>query len=287
MAILGGRSTESNAVLRSRSRKGHGFARLLFSLALIAVLLLAARRGVADDTNAFWFVQISDTHFGVVEHEARTRRVVDEINHLPMKIKFVLHTGDVFADNILKTQVVCAATSTLARLTVPIHILPGNHDILPKDLTNTLAVYTRAIGPLCSSVEYGGVRFLLLDTEPLREGFSIEGYDPLAWLKRELRDAGRKPVIVCTHAASDEDFYGNKVHPGWPAAVHAEWTRLINSGNVRAVLTGHFHRDELHWEGNIPVFVCAPVAGFFGRQGSYRIYEYRGGRLSYDTCYLE
>jgi 3',5'-cyclic AMP phosphodiesterase CpdA len=258
-------------------------------LVLLAALFLAAGRAAAAaaDTNAFWFVQITDTHFGVVDHDARARRVVDEINRLPMKIEFVLHTGDVFADNILKTQVVHTATSTLARLNMPLYVLPGNHDILPKKLNATLAAYTNAIGPLCRSVEHHGVRFLLLDTEPLREDFVMEGYDPLAWLERELRAAGRQPVIVCTHASSGEDFYGNTMHPGWPAAARANWARLLGSGNVRAELTGHFHRDELHWDGDVPVFISAPVAGFWGRQGSYRIYAWRAGRLSYDTCYLE
>jgi hypothetical protein len=53
------------------------------------------------------------------------------------------------------------------------------------------------------------------------------------------------------------------------------------------VIAGHFHRDELHWVGDVPLFVCAPLAGYWGRQGSYRIYEYKDGRLGYRTQYLE
>jgi UDP-2,3-diacylglucosamine pyrophosphatase LpxH len=56
--------------------------------------------------------------------------------------------------------------------------------------------------------------------------------------------------------------------------------------DVKAVITGHFHRDELHWVGGRPVFAAPPVAGYWGRQASFRLYEYRDGRLSYRTIYL-
>jgi 3',5'-cyclic AMP phosphodiesterase CpdA len=235
----------------------------------------------------FWFVQISDTHFGVSDHDARTARAVEQINALPMPVDFVIHTGDFFSDNIRDSNVVHAATSTLARLRVPLYTLPGNHDILRSDLTNTVHLYTNAIGPLRSRLEHKGVVFLFLDTEPLRKGHRIEGYDPLGWLRDELRAAGSRPVIVSHHAPAGDDFYNNAMHPGWPSEAHADWIAVVNSANVQAVLCGHFHRDELYWEGSVPVYVCSSVAGFWGRQGSFRIYEYRDGKLGYRTRYLE
>jgi DNA repair exonuclease SbcCD nuclease subunit len=254
---------------------------------LCAACLIVARAAAAEPTNHFWFVQVTDTHSGLNDHKARLERVVDEINNLPMKIEFVVHTGDFFTDNILKPGVINEATSALARIKVPLHTLPGNHDILRNKLEPTLSAYTNAIGPLCSRAEYHGVVFLFLDTEPLRKGFSVPGYDPLKWLVGQLKETAGKPVIVCHHAPAIEDFYDNEIHPGWPQPVRAEWNALLESANVKAVLTGHFHRDELYWEGRIPVYVSSSVAGFWGRQGSFRIYEYRDGRLGYRTKYLE
>jgi hypothetical protein len=60
----------------------------------------------------------------------------------------------------------------------------------------------------------------------------------------------------------------------------------LRAHTIKAVITGHFHRDELHWTDGIPVFSAPPVAGFWGRQASYRLYEYRAGNLSYRTLYL-
>ncbi len=54
-----------------------------------------------------------------------------------------------------------------------------------------------------------------------------------------------------------------------------------------AAIAGHFHRDEFHDLGGVPLLVAAPVSGRFGRQTSFRIYEYDSGRLTYRTWYLE
>jgi hypothetical protein len=56
---------------------------------------------------------------------------------------------------------------------------------------------------------------------------------------------------------------------------------------VQAVITGHFHRDELHWLDGIPIFAAPPVAAYWGRQASFRLYEYRDGRLGYRAVYLQ
>ena len=129
--------------------------------------------------------------------------------------------------------------------------------------------------------------FLGIDTEPLADGLPIPGYDPLGWLESALRQSAGQPVIVFHHTPSVDDFYDNRVHATWKPEARKKWDTLINAYDVRAVLTGHFHRDELHWDGKVPVYVAAPVANFWGREGSYRIYEYRDGRLGYRTMYLD
>jgi UDP-2,3-diacylglucosamine pyrophosphatase LpxH len=77
------------------------------------------------------------------------------------------------------------------------------------------------------------------------------------------------------------------MHEGWKLQMRRQWERLVNSANVKGVIAGHFHRAEQHWVGDVPLYVAPSVAGFWGRQGSYRIYEYRNGRLAYRTQYLE
>ena len=103
----------------------------------------------------------------------------------------------------------------------------------------------------------------------------------------QLEKNKNSKVIIFHHAPSVSDFYKNEMHDGWPDDVQGKWIELINSFNVIAVIAGHFHRDEHHWLGNVPLYVAAPIAEFFGRQITYRIYEYKNGRVGYRTVYVE
>jgi 3',5'-cyclic AMP phosphodiesterase CpdA len=256
-------------------------------LALVCLLLLCASPLCAQH---FYFAQMTDLHFGGArDNAARAAKAVDNINRLPLKLECVVVTGDLMADNILDSNVLGTALTTLKPLRLPVHYLSGNHDILEGDKTAaTQAAYTKSFGPLASKAEYYGVVFLMLYTEPLKRRITIPGYDPLQWLGQALKDAGSKPVIVFTHAPDDEDFFANEMHAGWPANNRQKWEALIEShNNVKAVITGHFHRDELHWIGGVPEFVSAPTASYFGRQATYRVYEYTDGKIGYRTIYLD
>jgi predicted MPP superfamily phosphohydrolase len=144
-----------------------------------------------ESATRFFFVQITDTHFGERDHLERTRQLVEQINRLPYEIACVVHTGDIFADTITDAAVRDAGLGVLRGLRAPLHLLPGNHDILQKDLEKTAAAYTRSVGPLLQAVEHHGVVFILAYTEPLALGFALDGYDPLRELETALvRAAG-------------------------------------------------------------------------------------------------
>lgn len=265
-------------IVRSKTQ----LARLKYIV--ICVLITCASPLAAQH---FYFAQVTDIHFGEDDNTARAARVVDSINHLPMKPECVVVTGDMMNENILDDKTLTLGLNTLKPLSPPVYYIPGNNDILEgARLAATQESYTKHFGPLASKAEYKGVVFLMLYTEPLRTSFQVSGFDPLKWLEKALKEAGKKPVIIFTHAPDVEDFWANKIHPGWPQQTKDKWEALIKSHNVKAVITGHFHRDELHWIGKVPQFVSAPVAAAFGRENSYRVYEYIDGKLKYQTIYV-
>jgi 3',5'-cyclic AMP phosphodiesterase CpdA len=261
------------------------------TLGLLAFLLpaagCAAPSGSSSVAVRFYFVQITDTHFGDRDHLERTRQLVDQINRLPYEIACVVHTGDVFADNITDETIATQGLAILGRLKAPLHILPGNHDILQGSLDQTFSAFTRRIGPPIQKTEYHGVVFLCAYTEPAALGFTAPGYDALQELEAALASAAGRPVVVFHHRPAVEDFYSNALHPGWDGEGRRRLEALLLGHNVKAVVTGHFHRDELHWLEGIPVFAAPPVAGYWGRQASFRLYEYRDGRVGYRTIYLQ
>jgi UDP-2,3-diacylglucosamine pyrophosphatase LpxH len=240
-----------------------------------------------QEKNHFYFVQITDTHFGSKDHLERAQKAVGHINALPFEIKCVVHTGDITNNKIEDKTVVDASLSIMEKLSVPIHYVPGNHDILRKKLESTRKAYIKKFGGIISQAEYDGVLFIFVYTEPLRKSFTIEGYQPIKQLEGYLKESKGKPVIIFHHVPSADDFYKNKLHKGWKKEIREEWVKLINSYNVKAVIAGHFHRDELHWLGNVPLYVSSSIAGSWGRQATFRIYEYRNGKIGYRTQYIK
>ena len=264
--------------------------RKLSSLAVTLMIATAFFIGGCQrqtENTHFYFVQITDTHFGRPEHTERTEKCVKSINKLPMPIECVVHTGDITADRLLNEKIVSEGKSILEKIEVPMHLLPGNHDILTKKLLPTVDAYKKHFGDLYSKAEYNGVVFLFVYSEGFYEKIKIDNVDALKWIEESLKVADTKPVIIFHHTPSAKDFYGNRLHDSWPKDMQAKWRKLINSYNVKAVITGHFHRDELHWLGNIPLYVSPPVAAFWGRQATYRIYEYNNGKIGYRTRYVE
>jgi len=270
--------------------------RLHFFLALIFIISGQAIDSVKAEkpseanpqtqlSNHFFFIQITDTHFDDLDHYEKTRGIVDEINKLPMKIEFVVHTGDITVDKINEKKVVIESLAILNNLKAPIYYIPGNHDILYYDIKKTRQSFNKHFGKLIQRISVHGVTCIFLYTEPLAKSVIVSGYNPFEQLQTILRENKHSPVVIFHHTPSVEGFYLNKKYPGWPEDNRNRWVTMLNDFNVKAVIAGHFHKDEHHWLGNVPLYVSSSVAGYSGRQASYRIYEYNNGKISYRTQY--
>ncbi len=257
---------------------------LIISLSLV---ILSGLVRAQEESAHFYFVQITDTHYDEPGSEERINKVINAVNNLPMEIECVVHTGDVTQEKLENDSTVNNAIALFNKFKMPIHFLPGNHDILWKRYKETKQSYLDNFGSLTTYREYKGVVFLLIFTEPLAQSFSDSSYNPLVELEIGLKQAAGKPVIVFHHTSSIEDFYKNKMHDGWEKEVRNKWSALLNRYNVKAIIAGHFHRDEHHWVGNVPLYVCAPISAYWGRQLTYRIYEYKDGKVGYRTQYLQ
>lgn len=234
----------------------------------------------------FYFIQVTDTHFGTPLHRRRNQEVVEAIGNLPFQNDFVIVTGDITHDRIADPAAVRDARETLGLLPQPVYWVPGNHDILAHAPERTAALYREHFGPLAYRKEHKGVVFLFVCTDPVVQDYALAGYDPLTWVEAELARSDNQPVIVVHHIPSVLDLYDNELHRNWPPDARKRWVELLNRYRVNAVLAGHFHRDEHHWLGDVPLYICSPVAAFWGRQGTFRVFHWDGTRLSYRTRYV-
>jgi len=253
----------------------------------IFLLLITLTLSAQDTNDSFYFVQITDTHLGTGNNSEFTQKLIDMINDLPMKIEIVLHTGDIVQYPLQQDSVLTNAIELFTQLEMPVLYVAGNHDIRKKSMQTSTSIFEENFGPLMVDEEVMGVKFIGIFSNPLAWDFPMQDYDPLPELETELIEAGDMPVILFHHIPSVEDFYLNQMHDGWKEPDRSEWISLLNKYNVKAVLAGHFHRDEHHWLGDVPLYVCASVTTKWGRQPTFRIYEFKDGKLSYRTVYLE
>ena len=229
----------------------------------------------------FYFVQVSDTHLGSRRNFRRTEAVVQAINRLPVSVAFVVHTGDIMYNNIDVDGVAQAGRQVFNALQVPVHFIPGNHDILPTRLETTRAAYREHFGAPVYSLEYGGLCFVFLDTGPLAGTYGNERV-VLRQLENMLDGASPKPTIVFAHHPP-EDALKSSGHfgGGWPQENRRRWVNLLNAYSVRAVISGHYHLEGQLWLGNVPLYMAGSIGSH--PPPSFRLYAYHDERLGFWT----
>ena len=264
-----------------------------YSLHAIAVSVFVSSVSFAA-TNAFYFAQITDTHYGRPMHNYRFTNAVDRINNLPFKLEVVAHTGDFASDNFERN--VDAITNLFAMITAaPLIVVPGNHDIsyrgsdAKKRFAECIRVYRGHVGELGTVTETENAFYITVCTEGLYNDFEgVTDFDPIGFVKGALAaNKDGKPAFVFTHRPDGDDFYNNEHHAS-RMTNRDEWRKTLADGGATAVIAGHFHREELQDDAyGVPVYVAGPIANYWGRQGSFRVYYYRDGKLSYHTVYIE
>jgi hypothetical protein len=200
----------------------------------------------------------------------------------------VVLTGDLFSDSILRTDVVQGGVDAMKALKSPVYYLPGNHDLVKTDLSRTRKVFEDHFGVLNRKVDVKGVTCVFLCTEMMEGETRSPGEVERATLETLMSgEKTKKPVLIFMHRPPIRDMInGSDGAVSWDDPCDSRWERMFTARpEIKAVIAGHFHRDELSWIGGVPVFVSSALARFWDRQPSYRLFEYKDGRLSYWTLY--
>lgn len=151
--------------------------------------------------------QISDTHIsepgqmtcGVAPMAENLKRCVDSINALEPLPDLVLLSGDV-TDKATAAQARHAA-EILAGLTMPLYVVPGNHD--------SRQVLAEAFGPAVCPTNNRGLVNYVVEGYPLRV-IAFDTLDPagpggrlgkssLDWISACLKDGGEQPTLLVAH----------------------------------------------------------------------------------------
>jgi Calcineurin-like phosphoesterase len=167
-----------------------------------------------ETTGSFTFLHASDTHLNEASlPRLRLLRVLVESK----RPAFVLITGDLVRDALRVGEEEARGeyemlASELARFTVPVFVVPGNHDIFGIERHLSLvsrdhplygrAMCRRYVGPEYYSFTWGGIHFLGLDTVDYDDLWYYGHIDQaqLDWVARDLKPVPDTiPVVTFNH----------------------------------------------------------------------------------------
>lgn len=208
------------------------------NLALLGALFLAGCATPPRDASVT-FVVMGDNRGGDAtgEQPAAFHDLVRDV--VRIQPEFVWNTGDMIHGRTNDLAVVRMQwdryRATIAPLRMPIHHVPGNHDVWSEE---SRAIYETLWGPLTFAIERGPLLFLALDTESMP---GRVGADQLAWLRERLAGAGLRRVVVVLHRPlfPVASHRASSLDAGERDALHA--VLVENRDRIASVFAGHEH----------------------------------------------
>jgi hypothetical protein len=199
----------------------------------------------------FYFVQLSDTHWGFSgppnPDAANTlRKAVASVNALKEPPDFVVFTGDLTHttdDPVERRKRLSEFREIASALKVRnVRFMPGEHDAA----LDRGAAFREFFGDTHYAFDHKGVHFIAIDnvSDP---GASI-GEEQLAWMKADLdaRPAG-SPIVVLTHRPLFD------LAPRWDWATRdgERAIEILMRYPMVTVFYGHIHQEHHHTTGHI------------------------------------
>ena len=201
------------------------------------------------------FLQISDTHIGFKKPAnpdviGTLKETIAKVKALPVQPDFIVHTGDI--THLATPEQFDTAQQLLSELNLPIHFIPGEHDIL--DLTNAQPYLDRfgkgTKGSVWYSFDAKGVHFIaLINVLALaNKGMGSLGAEQLAWLKDDVAHlSSSTPIVLLSHFPLWPLF----TEWGWGTADGPQALALLKRFASVTALNGHIHQIQRKVEGHM------------------------------------
>jgi len=232
----------------------------------------------------FTFAVVADTH--VNEHEERSaspfetnarangraRYAMADIAALDPAPEFVVHLGDivhpmpglpVFGEAARRFKELAAP------LRVPLHLVPGNHDVgdkavdwMPADIvcSDYVARYRETFGRDYHAFDCGALRGIVINSLLLNSDLPEEAQQR-AWLESELAASKGRRIFTFIHyppyvlAPDERSTYDNIDQPG-----RAWLLDLLTKHGVEAMFAGHVHNFWYDVHGETEMYLLPSTA---------------------------
>jgi len=237
-----------NEISRRQFLKLAGLGGAVFASGLPGCSSVGSKAGVED----FYFVQLSDTHWGfqgpAVNPDATGTlpKAVAAVNALEIQPEFIVFTGDLTHttdDPQERRKRLAEFKRIVGALKNPnVRFMPGEHD---ASLDRGQA-WSEFFGDTHYSFDHKGVHFIVVDN--VSDPAGRIGEAQLAWLKSNLdaRDKDAR-IVVFTHRPLFD------MYPQWDWATRDGDKALALLAPYRnvSVFYGHIHQENHHMTGHI------------------------------------
>jgi hypothetical protein len=212
---------------------------------------MSAGKSMAADYKDFYFVQLSDVHWGYQgpanpDAAVTLRKAVASVNALQTQPEFIVFTGDLTHttdDPAERRRRLAEFKSIVADLKVKtVRFMPGEHDAS----LDRGAAFKEFFGDTFYTFDHKGVHFIAVDnvSDP---GAKI-GEEQLDWLRKDLAARDKKaPIVVLTHRPLFD------LAPKWDWATRdgAQAIDLLMPFQNVTVFYGHIHQEHHQMTGHI------------------------------------
>jgi 3',5'-cyclic AMP phosphodiesterase CpdA len=215
------------------------------------------------------FALITDVHFGPrAFHEGKLRKLTDRAGELTARFvermngearpELVFNLGDVIedADRERDLEEYGKFTELLSGLDARVQHVAGNHDQINLSDDDLCRLWGHT-GRLFYSFDFGGVHFVVLSTQELKDTKVYLPEEQLTFLESDLAASATPSIVLMHHPVSEQRVQGNRWFERAPhlcrVAERGADRRVIEaSGKVVAVFNGHVHWNHLDVIRGIP-----------------------------------
>ena len=216
--------------------------------------------------HAVHLVQISDTHireigrlaYNKVDTAAGLQVTIESVLSLRQPPDAVVVTGDL--SDFGRPAEYARLRELLAPLTMPLYLMPGNHDDRDRLreafrdhpwLASTIRT-TDGAAPIQYAVRVGPLHLLTLDTVAPGQSHGELCDARLDWLEAELAECAGAPVILAMHHPPFTTLIGHMDKIGLMSGVERLARIVSRHPNVERIICGHLHRAiDVRFAGTI------------------------------------
>ncbi|MQG18418.1 MAG: hypothetical protein FI687_01375 [SAR202 cluster bacterium] len=231
---------------------------------------------------SFKFIQMSDPQLGFYASRHPGVTGIDfEINNLSKAVKltnkikpdFVITTGDLTQDR-LDSQQARIVKELYSQLNCKYYFASGNADLTNSPKFQDIERFRKRFGPDYYSFEYLNSQFIILNSTVLFDSKEVPGADieQIEFLKNSLLEGNANNVqhqmIFMHHPLFGSQPNEENSEKVLPKTNRKKLLKLIESHNVTAVFTGHWHSNNIVKFKHTQLITSGPITFGLGKDPS-------------------